>query len=94
MTWTTAARFPLLLVSASARARNDAAPTVRYRPREERAAQRVAERRRVVAREPGVARLGGFGDGDLDDPRHPPSVTRADLYQNRRTPYCASSSRR
>ena len=59
------------------------------------AAQRVAERRGVVAREPGAARLDGVGDGDLDDPRHPADGRRsAVLYQNRRTPYSSSSSRR
>ena len=36
-----------------------------------RAAQRVTECGRMVAREPGATRLFGVGDGDLDDPRHP-----------------------
>ena len=72
ITWTTAARFPLPLVSASAVARNDAAPMAQTSPASSaRAAQRVAERGRMVAREPGAARLDGVGDGDLDDPRHP-----------------------
>ena len=58
--------------SPSAAARNDAAPKPQTLPAcSERAAQRVTERGPVVAREPGAARLGGVGDRDLDDPRHP-----------------------